>query len=100
MRFVFALPSVIVCACGAGQQRCSTDGFIYRDLRCDAPLPDGGMSCVEVGTGDCYARCTTDANCSADAPFCQLLGLYGGGDFNCNASVRVCRPVDRNDCRP
>jgi hypothetical protein len=100
MRIVVALSAIIVSACGADQPRCSTNGFIYRDLRCDAPLPDGGGSCVEVGSGDCYPRCAIDAQCSADAPFCRLLGLYSGGDFNCNASVRVCRPVDRNDCRP
>src|SRR2546423_15662012 len=100
MRVAVVLSSMIAAASAAGQPPCSTDGFIHRDERCDAPLPDGGIHCVEVGTGDCYARCTTDANCSADAPFCRLLGLYSGGDFNCNASVRVCRPVDRNDCGP
>ena len=98
MRIVVALSAIIVSACGAGQRPCPTTGFIYRDLRCDAPLPDGGGNCVEVGTGDCYARCTTDASCSADAPFCRTLGLYSGGDFVCNSSARVCRSVDRKDC--
>jgi len=41
MRIVVALSAIIVSACGAGQQQCSTNGFIYRDLRCEAPLPDG-----------------------------------------------------------
>ena len=76
MRIAVALSAIMVSACGAGQQRCSTNGFIYRDSRCDAPFPDGGGSCVEVGTGDCYARCTMDTQCSAEAPFCRLLGLY------------------------
>ena len=100
MRTVVALSTILVAGCGAAQQPCSTDPFIYRDQRCDAALPDGGGSCVEVGSGECYARCTMDAQCPADARFCRLLGLYSGGDFNCNASVRVCRPVDHNDCRP
>ncbi|HYY52528.1 MAG TPA: hypothetical protein VE755_06635 [Myxococcales bacterium] len=100
MRVVVALSTMILAGCGAGQQRCSTDAFIYRDQRCDAPLPDGGGQCVEVGSGECYARCTTDAQCPADARFCRTLGLYSRGDFHCNASVRVCRSVDLNDCRP
>jgi hypothetical protein len=40
-----------------------------------------------------------DAQCPAQAPFCRLLGLYGGGDFNCNFSVRICRATTRDDCR-
>jgi hypothetical protein len=54
----------------------------------------------EVGTGECYERCTSGAQCPDDAPFCRTLGLFSGGDFNCNLSVRVCRPVDQNDCHP
>jgi hypothetical protein len=66
----------------------------------DAPSPDAGLHCVEVGTGESYARCSTDAQCPAQAPFCRVLGLYGGGDFNCNFSVRICRATNRDDCRP
>jgi hypothetical protein len=92
---------MILAGCGADQQPCSTDAFIYRDLRCDAPSPDGGMHCVEAGSGESLTRCTTDAQCcSTNAQFCRTLGLYSGGDFVCNSSIRVCRPIDRNDCGP
>ena len=100
MRAFVALFAMLIAACGAGQPPCPNDAFIYRDLRCDAPVPDGGSRCVEVGTGECYSRCTGNAQCSTSAPFCRTLGLYGGGDFNCNSSVRVCRPTDFDDCRP
>ena len=100
MRAVVAFVTMIAAGCGGGQQNCSTDAFIYRDSRCDAPSIDGGARCVEVGNGDCYARCTMDGQCSTSARFCRTLGLYSGGDFVCNSSIRVCRAMDLNDCRP
>ena len=100
MRAVVAFVTMIAAGCGGGQQNCSTDAFIYRDLRCDAPSTDGGARCLEVGNGDCYARCAMDGQCSTSARFCRTLGLYSGGDFVCNSSVRICRPMDLNDCGP
>src|SRR2546428_1360141 len=78
MRAVVAFVTMIAAGCGGGQQNCSTDAFIYRDLRCDAPSTDGGARCLEVGNGDCYARCTPDGQCSTSAPFCPTLRLYRG----------------------
>src|SRR5919204_972123 len=99
MRSFLAPVAMLVASCGVGQQPYPSGGFIYEDQLCDAPSPDGGVHCVEVGNGESYARCTMDAQCPAQAPFCRLLGLYGGGDFNCNFSVRICRATTRDDCR-
>src|SRR2546430_15133127 len=99
MRALVAFVTMIAAGCGGGQQNCSTDAFIYRDLRCDAPSTDGGARCLEVGNGDCYARCAMDGQCSTSASFCRTLGLYSGGGFVCNSSGRVCRPVDLNQLR-
>jgi hypothetical protein len=33
-----------------------------------------------------------------DARNCHVLGLFQGGDFSCNASVRVCGHAQRDEC--
>jgi hypothetical protein len=63
-------------------------------------LPDAGATCTDVGDGLTYHPCSADKDCSRDAPFCRTLGLFLGGDFNCNGKIVVCRPVDRDDCPP
>jgi len=85
---------MLLCGCGATSQR---QEFVYRDEIC-SPFPDGGIACDEVGDGAVMLRCASSAQCPADAPFCRVLGLFHGGDYNCNAQVLVCRDVDRNDC--
>ncbi len=75
--------------------------FIYHDLRCPGPLPDGGAAdCVDVGDGASHVVCETDRDCPAQAPFCRILGLYSGGNYSCNQTIRVCRSLDHNDCPP
>lgn len=83
--------------CGGTHQKL----FAYHDLRCAAPSPGGGeVSCQDVGDGRSYIECTASSDCPASAPFCRVLGLYNGGDYPCNAKIRICRAIDRNDCVP
>jgi hypothetical protein len=96
---LLAISAVAIAACASPQQRfCGAEDFVYHDLACATPSPSGGTTCAEVGDGLCHLRCTSDADCIAEAPFCRTLGLYAGGDFNCNATVQICRDVDQNDC--
>jgi hypothetical protein len=86
---------LLAASCGGTAQKT----FVYQDLRCDLPLPDAGAAqCHEVGDGATYLECKVDADCPAGAPFCRTLGLFKGGDFNCNATVRICRPTAQDDC--
>lgn len=71
--------------------------FVYHDLRCGVTA-DGGTGCEDVGDGLSHPVCTSDSQCTREVPFCRTLGLYKGGDFICNGSVRICRPVDHDDC--
>jgi hypothetical protein len=92
---VIALLYLASVGCGGS----SKSLFVYRDLRCVSPPPDGGTSqCQEVGDGASYVICAADGDCSAAAPFCRTLGLYSGGDFGCNRSVSICRTIDHDDC--
>ena len=83
-------------ACGKGHDSV----FVYRDVRCGFLPPPSPAPCVEVGDGGLFLLCGTSLDCPSTAPFCRTLGLFGGGDYSCNASVLVCREVDRNDCQP
>jgi hypothetical protein len=94
---VIATVGVAACA-GPAQRSCGAEDFVYNDLVCETPTPSGGTTCTPVGDGLCHLRCTTDADCVSEAPFCRILGLYAGADFSCNDTVRICRDVDRNDC--
>src|SRR2546430_3431375 len=70
-------------ACGSNGPPLSMPGtFVYRDARCGI-LPNG-VTCTDVGDGLAYQICASDHDCSGDAPFCRTLGLFQGGDFNCN----------------
>src|SRR5437762_2273475 len=90
------LLALMMVRCGGGRDEC---GFVYRDRACSAPTPGVAPACAEIGDGLCHATCASDADCPADHPFCRELGLYAGGDFNCNDKVLVCRAEDRDDCR-
>jgi hypothetical protein len=85
------------CGATAGRQ-CLAEEYVHSDRR-GGPLPDGGSHSEPVGDGGTYLRCATDADCcEPDRPYCRTLGLYQGGDYSCNGSVRVCDAQPRNDC--
>jgi hypothetical protein len=86
-------------ACGSGRSApLAPATFVYRDTSCGL-LPNGLATCADVGDGLTYRLCSSDDDCSPDAPFCRILGLFQSGNFNCNGQVVICRQVDRNDCR-
>lgn len=92
---LFAVVSAVVSACGGSQAR-ETATFVYQDTYCG--LAVDGSTCTDVGDGRAYSVCSSDGDCSPTEPFCRTLGLFHGGDFNCNASVTICRSVDHDDC--
>jgi hypothetical protein len=98
MRRGLAALIAISLGCGARDRTCDAAvDFIYRDARCGI-LPNGPGPCTEVGDGLCHLRCDADRDCPSSAPNCHVLGLFQGGDFSCNASVRVCGHAERDEC--
>lgn len=79
---------------------CGEGFFRYQDPLCGPVPPDAGAgSCTEAGDGLCHRECASDADCTDPCrPYCRQLGLYNGGDFNCNRVVTICRAEDRDDC--
>jgi hypothetical protein len=84
---------------------CGADQYLYVDQGCDGPIPspelEAGVTgtCDDVGDGRCHRRCATDSDCTDPCrPFCSILGLFDGGDYNCNAGVRICREKPKDDC--
>jgi hypothetical protein len=96
VRFALAI-ALCVAACGRPARTCGAEDFVYVDQSC-GQVPGGTPACEQVGDGLCHFRCGSDGDCPEAAPYCRTLGLFSGGDFNCNGSVRICREVDRNDC--
>jgi hypothetical protein len=98
MRLGLAALIAISLGCGTRDRTCDPAvDFIYRDARCGI-LPNGPGPCTEVGDGLCHLRCDSDGDCPSSAPKCHVLGLFQGGDFSCNASVRVCGHAERDEC--
>jgi hypothetical protein len=93
MKRAFAALMLAVVACGGSSAPAT---FVYRDQRCGS-ASDGG-SCQEVGDGQSYQECSSDSQCPGSAPYCRSLGLYSGGDFNCNGAVVICRTANHDDC--
>src|SRR4051812_3468156 len=83
-----------------GSTDCASDlgTFVFTDEQCGGLAHDGGASCNSVGDGQTYSRCASDADCCGTTPHCAVVGLYAGGDYNCNATVRVCMHEPRRDC--
>jgi len=98
VRFALAI-ALCVAACGRPARTCGAEDFVYVDQSC-GQVPGGTPACEQVGDGLCHFRCGSDGDCPEAVPFCRTLGLFSGGDFNCNASVRICRETDRDDCPP
>ena len=82
---------------------CPDGYFQYMDELCSGPREsDGGYhgSCTEKGDKKCYRLCESSGDCGDDfnGPNCSRLGLFNGGDWNCNESVKVCRQKQADDC--
>ncbi len=78
-------------------EACAADWFLWDDYSGGPPPHAGGGL---EGDNRCYQRCGTNDDCKDPArPFCSILGLFKGGDYQCNGGVRVCRCKQRNDCR-
>lgn len=77
---------------------CADGYYLYADS-IGGPLPGGGFSSSPVGDQLCHQRCETDADCTDPCrPACHTLGLFSGGDWNCNGRVRVCDTHRVDDC--
>jgi hypothetical protein len=75
---------------------CPSGKFLYEDSACSAPV--GSSSCTPRGDGLCHQRCDSNSDCGDDRPYCRILGLFHGYDWNCNIGVRICREDDVDDC--
>jgi hypothetical protein len=77
---------------------CADGYYLYADS-IGGPGPDGTFSSSPVGDQLCHQSCETDADCSDPCrPACHTLGLFSGGDWNCNGRVRVCGTRSFDDC--
>jgi hypothetical protein len=85
--------------CAGDAACCSSDEYYYKDSLC-GPLQEGGISCTDFGDRACHKKCASDADCPDSCmPYCRRLGLFAGGDYNCNSTVMICREIDKDDCR-
>ncbi|MBN1773302.1 MAG: hypothetical protein JXB32_18715 [Deltaproteobacteria bacterium] len=63
------------------------------------PVDAGPPPCEQQGDLTMYIRCSSNEDCCESArPYCSVLGLFNGGDWNCNGTVRVCRDERADDC--
>ncbi len=97
VRLVVAI-ALFAAACGRPSRTCGAQDFIYVDQSCSLLPPGDKLGCRDVGDGLCHLRCGSDGDCPDAVPYCRTLGLYSGGDYSCNGSVRICRDADQNDC--
>ncbi len=82
---------------------CPAGKFLYDDFSCPPPIPlEAGTPkppCTPEGDHLCHERCSSSADCVDPArPYCRILGLYAGHDWNCNVGVRICRETATDDC--
>lgn len=71
--------------------------------------PTAGGKCIDdrfedagtygSGVRGCFTPCDTAADCPP-AKFCSFMGLFQGGDFECNARAKVCRTEPLDMCGP
>jgi hypothetical protein len=90
--------------CGAGK-------FLYEDESCpgikgarhvnelDGGSVDDASVCHEMGDGLCHTKCETDKDCKDPCrPHCTDVGLWSGGDYGCNGTVRMCSDQVQDYC--
>jgi hypothetical protein len=70
---------------------CATGQFRYDDQLCGYDQ-DASYVCNQAGDGKCYDTCTSSADCNDPArPYCSMLGLFSGANWNCHSTVSVAR---------
>jgi hypothetical protein len=103
MRLALAgLVALFFIGCGRPDRTCDPAvDFVYHDRLCGLPAPGSPPApCEELGDGRCHLRCNSDDDCPDSAPNCHVLGLANGGDFNCNATVKICGNAQQDQCAP
>jgi hypothetical protein len=76
---------------------CPTGYFYFTDRACQA----GGFGCQEHGDLLCHKSCTSDSDCDEGCrSHCRQIGLFSGGDYGCNSTVKICREDDSQDICP
>ena len=79
-----------------GELSCAEGKFLYSDF---LGSPGSGLPPEQMGSLRCYDTCRSDADCHDPClPHCSVQGLFSGGDFNCNATIRLCRAKANDDC--
>jgi hypothetical protein len=78
---------------------CPTGSFLYDDS-IGGPNPTGDFTPSDpVGDQLCHHLCETDTDCTDPCrPSCHTLGLFHGGDYNCNLTVRICGTDSADEC--
>jgi len=80
----------------SGTLRCEQGKYLHSDW---LGSPGGALPPEQMGSLRCYDTCESDRDCHAPClPHCSVQGLLSGGDFSCNATVRICRAKAENDC--
>src|SRR6478609_11288502 len=100
---LLVLGAMLVTGCESGSRssplhepkdgKCGPNEFLYEDESCPPPaVADAASKCEPEGDGLCHERCKTDADCTDPGrPYCRVLGVFAGYDYNCNVGVLVCR---------
>lgn len=79
-----------------GELRCEEGRFLHSDF---LGSPEGGFPPEQKGSLRCYETCRSDADCNDPClPHCSVQGLFSGGDYSCNATIRLCRTQADDDC--
>lgn len=101
MRIALVAFLAIAFGCAKGDRACDpASDFVFNDRICGPPRPPGSppAPCDALGDGLCHLRCNSDDDCPDAAPNCHVLGLFNGGDFSCNKTVKICGTANQDDC--
>lgn len=77
--------------------QCADTEYLHDDPICGFTAEHQRM-CSPNGDGLCHLQCETDADCGEVGVYCSVQGLFAGGDFGCNNTIRICRTKQANDC--
>jgi hypothetical protein len=96
----FELALVCTLLFAAGCERRERCDYLYSDPLCPRPGAPPASTCREFGDLQCHNECRTDDDCAGTSfRYCSRVGLFAGGDSNCNVVKSICMSERRNDCR-